>query len=375
MSRRGDNIHKRKDGRWEGRYKNGRNEFGKIKYSSVYGKTYGEVKEKLSAILRNEKKEKISAENDKSFQEILLLWKNVNKIKHKGATELKYDYLIEKHILPKLGKCKISKISTIFINDFINNELKNGRINNDGALSASYVKTIILIINSVLKFAQVEGFCNSVPTIMFDLSTDKKELRILNNEERIRLKKISMKDTDVTKLGILITLYTGMRIGEICALTWNNIDLESKIIHVRATISRIKNTDLNKNNATTLIIDKPKTKSSVRDIPICSELFPILYDMSKKAKSDYVVSDSSSFISPRTFEYRFHKVIDTCEIKPINYHILRHTFATQCVESGIDVKTLSEILGHSNVSITLNTYVHPSIESKRIQLEKLVNHQ
>ena len=115
----------------------------------------------------------------------------------------------------------------------------------------------------------------------------------------------------------------------------------------------------------------PKTRSSERDIPISKHIVSLIKEAQKKAKGKYVVSDSENFVSPRTFDYRYRTILTEAGIKIVNYHILRHTFATRCIRSGMDIKTLSEILGHSNVSITLNTYVHSSIEQKRLQLEKL----
>lgn len=178
-----------------------------------------------------------------------------------------------------------------------------------------------------------------------------------------------MKNLNTTSAGILISLNTGLRIGEVCALKWSNIDFDKAILHVRSTVARIKNTDDSK--STKLIIDTPKTKSSIRDIPISNKVMNVLKALHENSKSEYVVSEKAGFVSPRTYEYRFHKVLDECQIQPINYHALRHTFATRCIELGVDVKTLSEILGHSNVSVTLNTYVHSSMERKREQLEKL----
>lgn len=174
---------------------------------------------------------------------------------------------------------------------------------------------------------------------------------------------------DETKLGILISLNTGLRIGEVCALSWDDIDFERQIFHIRSTVARVKSMDSGVNSK--LIIDKPKTKSSLRDIPIPSKLLTILVSMKKQSKGKYVVSAENSFVSPRTYEYRYHKILDEYNIPSVNYHTLRHTFATRCIEVGVDVKTLSEILGHANVSITLNTYVHSSMELKRQQLEKL----
>ena len=173
-----------------------------------------------------------------------------------------------------------------------------------------------------------------------------------------------------TDLGIMLALYTGMRLGEICALKWEDIDLEHKIIHVRHTISRIKNQDPSVDAKTVLILDTPKTKTSRRDIPISSKLFRFL-DMAHRNECNYVISGDTNFMSPRTFEYRFQKKLDCCGVPRINFHGLRHTFATRCIERGVDIKSLSEILGHANVGITLNTYVHSSMDQKRKQIEKL----
>ena len=138
---------------------------------------------------------------------------------------------------------------------------------------------------------------------------------------------------------------------------------------MRHTVARVKSED--SSNTTHLIIDTPKTKASIRDIPISSALLPILIKMKEKSISPYVISDTNSFVSPRTYEYRYHRILDKCNIQSVNYHTLRHTFATRCIEAGVDVKSLSEMLGHANVGITLNTYVHSSMEMKRSQLEKL----
>ena len=200
---------------------------------------------------------------------------------------------------------------------------------------------------------------------------EQKNIVILNSSELNILENGLSTDSSLESLGIMLSLYTGLRIGEICALRWCDIDLENKVLHVRHTIARVKNTNMVGNAKTCLVIDKPKTKSSLRDIPITTKIFSLLSTARATSVSEYVISDQSTFLSPRTYEYRFHKKLKEHNIKDINYHALRHTFATRCIEKGIDVKSLSEILGHSNVSITLNTYVHSSMELKRSQLEKL----
>lgn len=368
MPKRGENIHKRKDGRWEGRYKKGVDDTGKTKYGSVYGRTYSEAKAKLTAILQNGFQERARGK-ERSFKEVLYLWMETNRMKHKGATEAKYQYLIDMHILPDLGHVKISRLTALTINSFLNQKLQSGRLDQSGGLSPSYVRSMMLIINSALQLAVHEQMCPPLHTPICKPSVEKKELQILSLREQKKLEAQLCSDMDTTKLGILISLHTGMRIGEVCALTWEDIDFAENIIHVRTTVTRVKKGS--GNSGTHLVIDRPKTQSSLRDIPITSVLLPLLITMKQHSNSKFVLSDNGSFISPRTYEYRYHKLLERCGIPPVRYHALRHTFATRCIEVGVDVKSLSEILGHANVSITLNTYVHSSMDLKRKQIEKL----
>lgn len=371
MSKRGENIHKRKDGRWEARYRKGRNSAGNIIYGSVYGKTYREAKEKLMAISATPEDTIKPINQEHNFKEILCLWMENNRIRHKGATIKKYQYLIDRHILPDLGNLKLSQITSTIINSFLTRKIENGKLDKSGGLSASYVRSIMLIINAALKFAADEEMCQPLKSPVYKPVSQNNEITVLRIDEQKRLETHLLSEIAPTQLGILISLHTGLRIGEICALAWEDIDIENQIIHIRHTVARIKSTDFSEGNSSKLIIDAPKTKASNRDIPIPSVLLPILKSNCTAASSKYVVSDTKDFVSPRTYEYRYHRLLEKCGIESVNYHVLRHTFATRCIEAGVDVKSLSEILGHSNVSITLNTYVHSSMEMKRTQLEKL----
>ena len=368
MSKRGENIHKRNDGRWEGRYKKGRNLSGAIIYGSVYGKTYREVKDKLASMSINPNDFISVKKCDCSFGDVLLLWMKNNQIRHKGATINKYQNIIDTHILPELGNMKLSDITSTVINTFLTKKMLNGRVDHSGGLSASYVRTMMLIINSALEFAVNEQMCPPLKSPILKPVAPKNEISILSLEEQKKLETQLLVDLNPTHIGILLSLHTGLRIGEVCALTWDDIDLKNSIIHVCHTVARVKKTD---SSGSMLIIDTPKTKASDRNIPISSALLPLLKRAYASASSKYVVSDKNEFISPRTYEYRYHRLLDKCGIESINYHALRHTFATRCIEVGVDVKSLSEILGHANVSVTLNTYVHSSLELKRSQLEKL----
>lgn len=371
MSKRGENIHKRKDGRWEGRYKKGRKFDGTLIYGSVYAKTYREVKEKLALAAANPEGVAAQKKGEVCFGEVLFLWLENNKVRHKGATINKYQYLINKHIIPELGDMKLSAVSSTVINSFLMEKMQNGRLNKKGGLSSSYVRSIMLIINSALKFAVDEQMCKPIKSQIYKPSIQKKEVTILSIEEQKQLENYLFAELDSTCIGILVSLYTGMRIGEICALRWEDIDLTNNIIYVRHTISRVLNNNITDKGNSKLTIDTPKTKASNRVIPIPSVLMSVLEKKSETLCSEFLVSDAKDFISPRTYEYRYHRLLEKCGLPSVNYHVLRHTFATRCIEAGVDVKSLSEILGHSNVSITLNTYVHSSMELKRSQLEKL----
>lgn len=370
MSKKCLNIHKRKDGRWEGRFSTGVYENGKTRYTSVYAPSYNEVKEKLVEAMAKATYVQ-SKIKESRFSEILQLWLRNNRLRQKGATEHKYRTMIEKHIEPGLGAYKVSQITASVINLFLEKKQRTGRLDKKGGLSPSYVRSMALIIQSAMAFASSEGFCQPLKSPICKPMPEKTELEVLCKEDQKKLETFMNEKIDPTYIGIYITLYAGLRIGEVCALSWEDIDLDAKVIHIRHTIARVRNSDSKVKSWTKLILDTPKTGASIRDIPISSLLFTRLAKINDEQKTGYVLSGSFSFLSPRTYEYRFHKTLEECGIKQFNYHVLRHTFATRCIEAGVDVKSLSEMLGHSNVAITLSTYVHSSMEMKRKQLEKL----
>lgn len=366
MPKKGLNIHKRCDGRWEGRYKSETSP----NYTSVYGKTYAETRDKLYALI-SAKAVPEQKSVERTFSEILLIWMDNNKLRLKGATEHKYRTLIDRHIMPELGELKISEVNAVKINDFLARKLCSGRLENGQTLSPAYVRTMALLIGAVMRFATEAEYCPPLKTGIIKPVPEKKELQILSREEQNRLERYIFEHPDPTSLGALMSLYAGLRIGEVCALLWDDIDLGRGLIHIRHTVARVRNTDPTATSSTVLILDSPKTASSVRDIPIVSALLDPLSEKKRSGASGYFVSGDGRFVSPRTYEYRFHRLLAESGVKQVNYHVLRHTFATRCVEAGMDVKSLSELLGHASVGITLNTYVHSSMERKREQLELL----
>ena len=196
-------------------------------------------------------------------------------------------------------------------------------------------------------------------------------MRVLTEYEQSRLIKTLLTDTDRQKLGILICLFTGIRIGELCALKWENILLADRILRIDKTMQRIQYAESNTPTKTHIIITEPKSESANRTIPLQNSLVCILKRFIAKPNC-YVLSGSSKcFIEPRTMQNKFKIYLSESNIEDANFHSLRHTFATRCIELGFDVKTLSEILGHSSVKTTLDRYVHSSMELKRNNMEKL----
>ena len=255
MSRRGENIRKRKDGRWEARYPSGVNEKGQKTYSSVYGNTYKEAKEKRNWVLQHQNSYPKVLSNKPLFSDILALWIADNRIHLKNATIYRYSYLIETHILPELGGIQVDQITSTVINAFLAKKLSDGRIDGRGGLSTAYVRSIMLVINSALQFATENRLCNPLLTQIHKPPLQSKELAVLSKDEQRKLESVLLTDMNETKLGIYISLYTGLRIGEICALSWEDIDIANRTIYVRHTLTRIR---VNENGKTV-------TKNSIDD--------------------------------------------------------------------------------------------------------------
>lgn len=369
MARRGDNIHKRKDGRWEGRYKNGFKTDGSVKYSSVYAYTYTECKHILAEMKTYSRDEKFKVSTEKKFADVLHKWISANQIRLKGATVAKYMNVIQTHILPALGGIKMSKIESGTINLFLEKQLKGGGLNHGEALSPSYVRTMAIIIEAVINYAVTEGLCSPLRSPINKPVIPKKDLLILTRFEEENLTKKLLLDFSKTAMGTLLALQAGLRIGEVCALRWSDIDFEKNLIHVRNTVARV--IDGNNESKTKSVIDLPKTASSLRDVPMTSTLRNVCLVALGNRTSEYVVSNNKAFVSTRTFDYRYRQLLKKHGIPEVAFHTLRHTYATRCAENGMDAKTLSRLLGHSSSNTSLNIYVHPSLDIAMQFVEKI----
>ena len=309
----------------------------------------------------------------KNFEEILEEWLNYMEVQVKPSTYACYTRLSRTHIRPFFSGIPVTDINHSLIASFMTQKLEKGRIDGLGGLSEKTLKDILSIINSVLKYGEIIYGLKRPALLKWRYSNINKPIEIFSKEEQCILEKYLLHQMNRQKLGILICLYSGMRLGEICALCWNDIDLKNRVFHIRKTVQRIYKNDEGK--ATEIIIGTPNTQSSFRDIPIASYIWELLLTHKHLfGRNCCLISEQNRiFLDPRTYQFTYKRFLNDCGLPYRNFHALRHTFATRCIEKEMDVKSLSEILGHSNVNITLNRYVHSSLEQKRIQIEKLKN--
>jgi len=369
MARTGENIYRRKDGRWEARYINKYDANGKAKYRSVYGKSRQEAKQKRLLLVHESMRITESSTSPVIlFRELAKNWMFNTKLRVKESTYARYNNQVTKHILPYLGKYQASKLSTELIEQLIGNLLKP-RIDGGFGLSPKTVEDILIIIKSILKFGKCH---NSLELHRIKIKKEDKKPLTLPRVAQTMLHQHLVNDTDYIKAGILLSLHTGIRIGELCALRWSDVDLDEQTVHIERTMQRIQiSTKENSSFKTKVIISSPKSKKSIRNIPIPNFLTAILSKI-KSNSSSFFLTGSSKHMEPRVLHNHFKKCLIERGIGDYHFHTLRHTFATDYVEAGFDVKSLSEILGHSCVKITLERYVHSSVELKRTNIEKLV---
>ncbi len=365
MSRRGANIYKRKDGRWEGRIVREDRAGGMRSYSSVYGKNYNEVKEKLDLYRKTQKPEGEPAKG--SIADVMDTWLKERGPSWKKTTYAAYCQTVDKYIIPRIGDVKANQIDSKILEAF----LEGIREDADGyILSDRYLRSICAIVLRALRYVKKKyHYAIEIPENLI-MPIRKEQVMLPRQRDMAILEKYLLENAgDDTCLGTLIVFYTGIRIGEACALTWGDVNLEDGVIYVRKNMQRVKTSEGQK-NSTEILLQSPKTCTSFRIIPIPPVLFPILRQFKKEDTKYIIKGRKKAWVEPRTLQYRFAKILEECQIKSFNFHMLRHAFATRCIDKGFDAKSLSEILGHSSVQVTLNLYVHSSLQHKKELMEK-----
>ncbi|MBN9294432.1 MAG: site-specific integrase [Flavobacteriia bacterium] len=299
----------------------------------------------------------------KSFTQIVALWKTDKKQYVKKSTFSAYVLLIENHLLPIFGS--LQEIEEQQVQKFVFQKLEQG-------LSQKSIKDILIVLKMVLKFGAKNKWISYEPfEIQYPTIRESQHVEVLSKTHQKKVMNYIQEHFTFRNLGVYICLSSGMRIGEICALTWEDIDTDNGIIHVRKTIQRIYVIEDGKRR-TELLLDTPKTKNSIREIPMSRDLLRMLKPFKKIVNPNFfVLTNDAKPTEPRTYRSYYKNLIKNLEIPEIKFHGLRHSFATRCIESKCDYKTVSVLLGHSNISTTLNLYVHPNMEQKKKAIEQM----
>lgn len=347
MEKTGITITKRKDGRYVGKFIAEYADNGKAQYHYVYGKTYEEAESKV--LIGREIATRYLSGRYITVSNVYREWLNavVNRVKE--STLANYQNKFEKHILPEFGDIPCADLTAGRINAFINKKLADG-------LSASYVRDIFTVFKTMLKYAQEEyGFRLSLKNVVLP-KAERKQVEKISDTEQKKLVSYLKANMSLTAFGILLSLFMGLRIGELCGLKWEDVDFQHKVLRIRRTVQRI--TSANGNRKTKIVISAPKSATSFREIAIPDMLMKY-FEMFRDKADYFILSGADKPVEPRTMQYRYKKILQSAEVENHNYHKLRHTFATNSAENGFNVKALSAVLGHSSVTLTLNRYIHP----------------
>lgn len=364
MSRRGENIYRRKDGRWEGRVL-----CPAGKYQYIYAKTYREVKEKKKALQASvDRCAAVPGRLPANAAETFAAWLGRDLADRvKLSTYESYYRCITGYVLPFYQERGCERISAETAGAF------SARINQDSRLSVPYKRKLLTVYKTALR--DILGTSAECAAALQAVSLPKAagaDVQVFSVREQRMIEAEIVGSGDRRLLGILLCFYTGIRLGEVCGLKWGDVDFDAGSMVVARTVARVKN--FSRTGAKTILaVGTPKSACSARKIPLPG----FLLEMAKKYKLDasdekhFILSDGETPMEPREYQKLFQKVLERSGVKSRKFHAIRHTFATRALELGVDIKTLSELLGHSSVSVTLNIYAHSLFEQKRKAIEKL----
>lgn len=380
-------TYQRPNGTWCAEYQPGKDPATGLKPKKIpaYGKTEEEAREKLLEKVTQIKTGTYLPRTSETVESWFTSWlDNYVRLTARQSTTENYDIHIKKHIIPRIGKVKLTDLNVDILQKFFNEEFLHGNLKTGDRLSEKTLRNIYITMHTGLQQAVSNGIIkiNNLEGVKLPKSK-KHEMRVLSIEEHQRLISEVNKSTARYKIGLPFSYATGMRIGEVCAIKWENLDFESEILHVRHTLARLPSRDKTKSK-TEIVVGPPKSESSKRDIPMPHYLVEILkahreVQNAEKLLAGEVYNDSGYVlcnelghsIEPRTLQDTFKKLIKNANIDDASFHCLRHTFATRAIEAGCDIKTLSEILGHSDVSTTLNKYGHSLDKQKKKMMSQI----
>lgn len=293
----------------------------------------------------------------KTFEEIVVLWQADKKQYVKRSTYYAYSLLISNHILPFFSG--LGDVTEAHVQEFVFSKLEQG-------LSRKSVKDILVVLKMILRFGVKLGYMpHREIDVKFPTERERPEVSVLSRGNQKLVMEYVRSHFSFMNLGIYICLCAGLRIGEVCALVWDDIDVEMGVVNISKTLQRIYVVEGSERH-TELIIDAPKSRNSIREIPLAKDLLKMIRPLKKVVKgSSYVLTNSARPVEPRTYRNYYRRLMRQLDMPDLKFHGLRHSFATRCIESQCDYKTVSVLLGHSNIRTTLNLYVHPNMEQKK----------
>lgn len=310
------------------------------------------------------------------FNDLVTQWILEIRKTHALSTYAKYRQLSINHILPYFENLEIHEMTQSLLESFRQYLLNESGKKKVGAerLSNGNLNCIVMIMNSVLLRAYHKQQIPQLLAISLKMGRNKHIVHVFSTEEQKLFEEYLLDNLSLSTLGIYLCLYTGLRLGEICSLKWEDINLEREYLYIRHTVQRLPSNAKEPEEATKtkLVVTAPKSTSSLRMVPLPSFLIHYFYSFVNKFKQDvFFLTGTYEPMEPRTFQYQYKKYLKEAKLSYLNFHTLRHTFATRCITLGIDPKTLSEILGHADIKITLEYYFHASFEFKKTQIERL----
>jgi len=359
--RRGENIYLRKDGRWEGRYIKGKKANGKAKYGSVYGKSFQEVRSKLYPLkAKYQSIRERQGEASMTYQEWGNYWFTEIKSEIKQSTYSNYEYKLKHYVFPEIGEYSLNELNEMVAQRLFQ-ALKEKK------LKTTTIRAIFRIINQTMNYAIRKKQIKENPFLLIRFpKVSRIKQQALTKKDQKCLEKQAMREKKGKGIPVLLALHAGLRIGEIAALKWQDIDFENNQISIHSTYQRVLSSD-NISRRTSLIYTRSKTESSVRVIPLSQILKKELLEQQKQLRGRYVCSNNDHPAEPRLLTYHFHRIRRKVHLNDVHFHQLRHTFATRCVESNGDIVSISALMGHSSSKMTLDTYADAMME-QRIQV-------
>ncbi|MBO1307131.1 site-specific integrase [Enterococcus sp. 669A] len=357
MGRTGECIYLRCDERWEGRYHKGRTAKGKLIYGSVYGDSYDEVKELLEPIKKSaEIMMRLYGKSIMSFKDWSAYWVEEKKATVKAATYASYMHKLKEYLWENLGRLSLYQID----DQAIAKAIEAWRYQRE--LAWSSIKVVFRLLKQILDQAVKQKILEVNPCEGFPLPKPVKEkVQALTLKEQKRLQEVVDAQDDVRAQSVTLAMGTGMRIGEIAALTWEEVDFDQSLIYVNNTYQRV----LVDGNKTELQLGSAKTRAAQRIIPMSKSIKKLLLELKKQANgATFVFTTNGKPCEPRLLTYHFHKIREKAGLLTVHFHQLRHTFATRCLETNADIMSVSQLLGHSSTKMTLDTYAHSNQDQK-----------